>query len=113
MMNLVLGTLWLGAAIAGLGYELISGDSLMRIRFLNISSGWLLLLLAVWNFARYYSARAGRADREALRIAHEERLRNARYRERPSEPDATFDFSDKPAPPPPQRNLSDRPPSNN
>jgi hypothetical protein len=110
MLNLILGILWLGATIALFTHEIMTGEVYFRIRYLNISFGWLLLLLAGWNFARWYSARAWRAEQEAIRIAHEARLRQARHRERPIEPDPTFDFSDKPAPP---RNNIDVPPSNN
>jgi hypothetical protein len=104
MLNLILGILWLAGAIALFAYEMVTGRSLMRFQALNISSAWILLLLAAWNFVRWYSARMGRAEQESLRIAHEERLRRARYHERPSAPDPTFDFTDRPAGPPPASN---------
>ena len=115
MMNLILGILWLAGAIGLFAYEVITGRPYMRFQALNISSAWILLLLAGWNFVRWYSSRASqatRAENDALRIAHEARLREARYHERPAEPDPTFDFTDKP-PSPPSRNLTDRPPSSN
>jgi hypothetical protein len=111
MLNLILGILWLAGAIALFAYETATGRPLIRSLFGGISSAWILLLLAAWNFVRYYSSRMGRAEQESLRIAHEERLRRARFHERPSVPDPTFDFSDKPAAPP--RNLTDQPPSSN
>jgi hypothetical protein len=110
MMNLILGIVWLVGGITLLTYEFVTGETFLHIRYLNISSAWFLFLLASWNFARWYSSRSGRAEQNALRIAHEERLRKARYRERPAEIDPTFDFSEKPTPP---RNLTDLPPSNN
>ncbi len=111
MLNLILGLFWLAAAVALFAYEFATGEMVMRIRGSNISSAWFLLLLAGWNFARWYASRSGQVEQNALRIAHEERLRRARFHERPVEPDPTFDFTDKPAPPSP--GFSDRPPSNN
>jgi hypothetical protein len=113
MLNLILGFLWLAAAIALFSYELVTGQSPLRIRALNISSAWILVLLAAWNFVRWYSSRASQAEREALRLAHEARQRRTRYHERPPEPDPTFDFTDKPSAPPPSRQFTDRPPSSN
>lgn len=110
MLNLILGCLWLAAGAGLLGYEYFTDQTLLRIRGLNISSGWFLLLMSGWNFARWYSSRAWRAEQDALRIAHEARLRQARHRERPAEIDPTFDFTDKP---PPGRNVTDQPPSPN
>ena len=112
MLNLILGILWLAGAVGLFGYEFWTGELVRPIRSLNISTGWLLLALAVWNFVRFYSARAYRAEQESLRIAHEAKLRQVRYRERPREIDPTFDFTDKPEPPP-GPNLTDRPPSAN
>jgi hypothetical protein len=112
MLNLLLGIVWLAGAVALFGYELATGEALLRIRGLNISSAWFLLVLAGWNFARWYGSRAGRhrpAEQHALQIAHEARRR--RQQERPIEPDPTFDFTDRPAAPP--RNVTDQPPSNN
>jgi hypothetical protein len=99
-MNLVFGTLWLAGAVAIFGYGLATGEWPLQIRGLNISAGWLCLVLAAYNFVRFYAARAHKAEQESLRALHEARLREARHRERPAEYDPNFDFSDKPAPPP-------------
>lgn len=99
-MNLVFGTLWLAAAGGIFGYGFVTGQWPFLIRGLNISAGWLCLLLAAYNFARFYAARANRAEQESQRVLHEARLRQARHHERPFEYDPNFDFSDKPAPPP-------------
>jgi hypothetical protein len=112
-MTLVLGIFWLLGAVGLFAYEYFTGDHRFRFRMLNISNGWLMLVLAAFNFARYYSARAGAADREAMRIVHEARVRRARTHERPTEPDPTFDFTDKPGGPAAPRNPTDLPPSNN
>jgi hypothetical protein len=97
-MNLPFAFLWLALAVGVFGYELFTGTTPFTIRGLNVSAGWLFLLLAAWNFVRWYSYRTRKAELEALRVAHEARLRQARHREPPDEPDPTFDFSDKPPP---------------
>lgn len=99
-MNLLFGILWLLGAVGLFGYSLATGERPLTIRGLDISSGWLFLLLAAWNFVRVYSARVHKAEQQALRAEHEARLRQVRHRERPTEYDPNFDFSDKPAPPP-------------
>lgn len=99
-MNLFFALLWLAAAIGLFAYDFATGQVRFTIRGLNISAGWLLLLLAGWNFVRWYSVRAQRAELEALRTAHEARQRHSRVREMPAEPDPTFDFSDRPPEPP-------------
>jgi hypothetical protein len=99
-MYLAFALFWLSLAIALFAYEYATGLALWRIRGLNISSAWFMLVMAAWSLARWYSIHAGKREREALRIVHEARVRQARHRERPAEPDPTFDFSDRPAPPP-------------
>lgn len=96
-MNLIFGLFWLAAAVGLFAYEFTTGRVPYRVVGLNVSVGWFMLLFAAWSFARWYSARAGRAERAALAQMHEARLRNARPRERPEEPDPTFDFTSKPA----------------
>jgi hypothetical protein len=113
-MNLVLGIVWLIAALALFGYEFATGERPLRIRIFNdVSAAWVFLLLAAWNFVRWYSSWMGRKDQDALRIVHEARLRQARHRERPTEPDPTFDFTDSPTTPPAPRPPSEQPPSSN
>ncbi len=102
MFNLVLGILWLAGALAIFGYGFVTGEWPWTIRGLNISAGWLFLLFAAWNFARFYAQRAYQREQESLRIQHEARLRSARQGSRPREYDPTFDFSEKPAPPSPR-----------
>ena len=110
-MNLVLGLLWLTGAIALFAYEATTGERPYRISGLgNISAGWVLVLLAGYNLVRWYSNRMSRADQEAMRIVHEARMRQARTRNRPTEPDPTFDFTDKSPSP---RGPTELPPSNN
>jgi len=116
MLNLILGILWLTAGLGILGYELLYGPTWYRIPGINVSMGWFLLVLAAWNFVRWYGSRAWKAEQDAMRRTYEERLRQAqtRYHERPIVPDPTFDFSDKPAPPtdvmPPPQQPGERAP---
>jgi hypothetical protein len=95
-MQLFFGLLWLIGAIGFFAYEAITGEPRYRIRGLNISSGWFLLLLAVWNFARWYSSITTK-NSKSLDIVRQARLREQRRYSMPEQPDPTFDFSDKPA----------------
>jgi hypothetical protein len=113
-MNLVLGILWLAGAIALFAYGAATGESPLRIRMLNnVSGAWVLLLLAAWNFVRWYSSRMGRKAQQELLIEHEARLRKVRLRDRPAVPDPTFDFSDRPAAASQQQPPDQQPPSPN
>lgn len=99
-MNLILGLLWLLGAVGLFAYEFATGEVKFRIRWLNVSSAWLLLLLAAYNFARWYSARSSRDQDAATDYVARARLHQAQRRER-VDPDPTFDFTDKPDPPRP------------
>lgn len=94
-MNLIFGILWLSLAVGLFGYEFTSGSKPYTVLNSNLSAGWLFLLLAGWNFVRWYSARA-RTQEQVLWRDQQARFRQGRTRERPSEPDPTFDFSPKP-----------------
>jgi hypothetical protein len=112
-MNLVLALLWLLGAVCLIGYELVRGKPLWTIRGTNLSASWLLVVMAFYSFARWWSVRSYRAQQRALRREDEARYRRLHPRERP-EPDPTFDFT-SPAPPenPPPGRPADRPPTNN
>jgi hypothetical protein len=95
-MYLILAAVWLLGAIAVFSYEWRTGD--VRWRFLggSVSSAWVMVVFALYNVAQWWARRAQRAEQEAMRLAYEERLRQARPRERPAaEPDPTFDFTDR------------------
>jgi hypothetical protein len=109
MLNLILGCTWLITGLTLLTYEFFNGPTGFRIRGLDVSMGWFFMAMAAWNFVRWYSSRAWRAEQAALRAEHEARLRQARYHERPLVPDPTFDFTDKPNPPS-NPNVTDQPP---
>jgi hypothetical protein len=106
-MHLVMAVVWLACAVGVFAYEHFVGDLGRRFRIANLSIAWVLLLLGLYNLARWYSSRAYRREQEAIRIAQATRMRTVRDRDRPP-PDPTFDFTDRPARPP-----LDQPPSTN
>ena len=108
-MNLVLAFVWLIGAVVLLAYEYFTGRVGLRILGTNLSASWLLLVLALYNFARWWGARSYRQQQQALRIAEAAREREQRRRE-PAQYDPTFDFTAQP-PPPAYPHVTDRPPS--
>jgi hypothetical protein len=112
-MNLILAILWLLGGIAVLAYEHFTGDVRWRIRGTDLSIGWLLLVLAGYNLARWWSLRSYRVEQQAraLQRAQAKFLRAAPRERRDEPPDPNFNFTDEP-PPPADRNITDRPPEN-
>ena len=94
-MRLVAAIGWLGFGVGLFLYEQTTGAVPFRIRGLDISFGWLMLVLALYNLARWYSQKALVEDK-SMQLVREARARQSQRRERP-EPDPTFDFSDRPA----------------
>jgi hypothetical protein len=113
-MNFILGLVWLAGAVGLILYEQFTGKPVLRMRGTGLSLSWLLLGLALYNFVRWYSARAFRASQRDMYYEREARLRHIRSHDRP-EPDPTFDFSDQPPEPaaPPPAPPNQHPPSNN
>ncbi len=114
-MNLFLGIMWLLGALFLFGYEAVTGVRLWRVQVLNdISGAWALLILAAWNFVRWYSVRMSRAEAEANRVVYQARRRQQErdLEQRPVEADPTFDFNDQPGAPAP-RPPGEQPPSSN
>ena len=110
-MNLIASMLWLMCGLGLFFYEQSIGEVPYKIRGLDISIGWLLLMLSLYNFARWYGRRS-RVEDKSKQFLREARVRQSQKRER-SEPDPTFDFTDRPAPPGGLRPPIDQPPSNN
>jgi hypothetical protein len=108
-MNLVLAFLWLIGAVVLLAYEYFTGRVWLRILGTNLSASWLLIVLALYNFARWWGTRSYRKQQQALRIADAARERELRRREQPAPYDPTFDFTAQ-APPPANPHVTDRPP---
>ena len=110
-MNLIAAGLWLTFGVGVFLYEHSVGRVPYQIRGLDISIGWLPLVLSLYNFARWY-AKHSRVEDKSVQMIREARVKQAQRRER-QEPDPTFDFSDRPAPPGGIRPPIDQPPSNN
>ena len=110
-MNLIAAVVWLTAGVGLFVYEAVTGRRPITIVGLNISVGWLCMLVSLYNLARWYS-RWSRVEDKSVQMIREARVRQAQRRER-SEPDPTFDFTDRPAPTGEIRPPVDRPPSNN
>ncbi|HXG13369.1 MAG TPA: hypothetical protein VNK04_26665 [Gemmataceae bacterium] len=93
-LNLYLAVFWL---VLGVGlvlfHQMNPDDPTLRLRGTDWSPGWLGIVLAVYNLARWYSLRAS-LRQQAL---FQEELRRAREREHhrpPAEPDPNFNFTD-------------------
>lgn len=119
-MNLFLAVFWLLAALVLFAAEWTSGQSYFRIRGLDVSSAWFLVLMSGYNLARWASIRSARAERDAMVRSYEQKIR-AHRRPMPAEPDPTFDFTTPPAvqakpnalPPPSNGQPPTAPPGNN
>ncbi len=101
--NLILAVIW---TIVGL--LILLGQPGWIERYLQDRTqlaGWVALLLAAFNFVRWFSYRSARASRRAAEQASLEREQGRgriRHEEEPPNPD--FDFGPKPpeeGPPPP------------
>jgi hypothetical protein len=110
-MNLIAAILWLTGAVGLFVYEHNTGKMPFKIGGLNVSIGWMGLVLALYNVARWYG-RWSRVEDKSKQYLREARVRQLQRRE-PTEPDPTFDFTDRPAPPGGIRPPIDQPPSNN
>jgi acetylornithine deacetylase len=99
MHLLLLAILWLLCGVSVLVWHATTGDDHFRLRALglNLSFGWLMLLLGLYFLARWWSVRSAAEGRklESVRAA---RVPRVPHRRQPvSEPDPTFDFT-APAP---------------
>jgi hypothetical protein len=98
-LSLILALAWLLGAVVLFAYEQFTGDMRFRIRGTDLSAAWLLLVLGLYNLARWWSLRRARADQQALRSEQVHR-RPAPFREPRNEPpDPNFNFTDEPRPP--------------
>jgi hypothetical protein len=104
-MNLMLAVLWLVVASGLFLWPwLVPNARMPTIGDTGIPVGWLALLLALYNVARWATTRN---DRRQRALAEERRRAGARAHARwPGETDPTFDFTEgqpprKPEPPGP------------
>jgi hypothetical protein len=99
VINLILAIVWLLGAAVVFAYEMQTGDRGLRIRGTDLSMGWLLLVLALYNLARWLSIRSGQSAQRAFRQDLEQRHRAGQLHQRREEPpDPNFDFTDRPPP---------------
>jgi hypothetical protein len=104
-LNLIFAVAWL--IVAALIFVLRPEQLSLRIGGIPFSAGWVALVLALYNMARWWSTRSARRQRAAEREALAQRFRRHRNEERqePVEPDPNFNFGEPPpsqggAPPP-------------
>jgi hypothetical protein len=101
-MNLILAVVWLVGAGLLFVYEYQTGDQRLRIRGTDLSIGWLLLVLGLYNLARWFSSRSGKASErvlEEMRTRHHQGRHSQPRAEEP--PDPNFNFTDEPPSPKP------------
>jgi uncharacterized membrane protein len=95
-LNLIFAVGWLVAAAA----IFLSRDERLGVHFggVPLSSGWVAIVLALYNLARWWSIRSSRRQRQAEREALAERMHRRHDEERPEpvERDPNFNFGDPP-----------------
>ncbi len=104
MFNLILGSFWcLGAcgvfAVQALRPE-FNRYLLIQPFGQTMSIGWLMLVLALFNFVRWYAQRKMHAERRARRELEVASERDRRALTANRQPDPTFVFVERPQPPP-------------
>src|SRR5262245_37088528 len=102
-MNRIMAVAWLVLGGVILVWQAVTGteDLYMRFGGVSFSGGWVALVLALYNLARWWGRRSYRqAQREAERQAEERRQahRETERAERQEAPNPDFDFSDRPPP---------------
>ncbi len=100
-MNLVLALVWLAAGIAALAYDYLGPGLGLRIIGTNLSIGWLLLVMALYNLARWWSQYSAQTSRQDL---HQTRSRY-RHVHRPEPEPETGIQADRPSPPAPDTRI--------
>jgi hypothetical protein len=100
VIHLLLALIWLLGGTALLAYQYFTGDKVLYIRGTNLSLGWLLLVLALYNVLRWWQVRSYLMQRrEEMLFETQRRLRTSTPP--PREPDPNFNFTDEPPPTPP------------
>jgi hypothetical protein len=111
VFNLGLAVVWGLIGVVLLIYHgLNPHDDRGRIKLIggDLSLGWMALLIALYNVARYWSYRAAQAEKRTMAI-FQARVRRAaeRPREPYGDPDPNFIFTDEP---PPKKDETSEPP---
>jgi hypothetical protein len=106
-LNLFMAIFWmvLGAGLV-IYHALFPGETFLRLRWTDLSPGWLILVLAIWNIIRWWSAKAAEKDRrmeEDAVFARQRRKHGSLPVGRDETPNPDFDFTRKePEPPQPE-----------
>jgi hypothetical protein len=103
VLNLILAVVWLVLAAVLLALDYSSGKPVATIRGTNLSLGWLLLVLGLYNLARWWSIRSVERARRAREVPPSYRRHFTPRRDEP--PDPNFDFTEEP----PQEGPGSRP----
>lgn len=94
-----LAVLWLAGGIVLLAWHYTTGDPRGKIEaFGGMSSGWIAIILGVYNLARWWGARAARQERFLMHQMEEERRQRRRAAAQADydHPDPNFTFTDEP-----------------
>jgi hypothetical protein len=103
-LNLFMAIFWmvLGAGLV-VYHRMFPGESFLRLRWTDLSPGWLIMVLAVWNIIRWWSALAAEKDRkmhENLTYERQRRHHESLPTARDEAPNPEFDFSRREPEPP-------------
>jgi len=115
-MNLFLALFWLICAALLLAYEHFVGSTRFRLHVqgYSFSYAWFMLVLVLYNLKRWLYERNFRAKQRQRDLARARSEWDRRHRSTAPlcPPDPNFNFTNEP-PPPSNRGITDRPPSNN
>jgi hypothetical protein len=93
-MNYMMALLCVAGAVGIFGYEYTTGSTRFHILGGEVSAGWILLAMAVYNLVRWWSVQSGRKQQDDMRErAYRVRERYRRERDQEREIDPTFDFT--------------------
>jgi hypothetical protein len=100
MLHLCMALVWLAVGVLLLAWQWAHPDDhRFTVGQTNVSAGWLVLVLTLYNLARWWSTRSYTTRR---RLPGPFRRRLSGRNENPeadSPPDPNFNFTDKPTPP--------------
>jgi hypothetical protein len=99
--HFTMAILWLAGGVLLLAWYYTTGDPRSTIQFFDgMPSGWIAIILGLYNLARWWGVRAARQERFLMHQMEEERRQRRRSAPRPDydNPDPTFNFTDEPPP---------------
>jgi len=111
--NLIAAILWFVAGVVLMTFQARYPDNrwfTINLGEYGLSSGWLALLLAMYNVARWYSTRAAAQQRRLEAAARPVHRPEERVPPAGQAPDPNFDFSRPPPGPEGERGTAGGPP---